>query len=214
MKYTSASAIILSGALAASAQTKLDVTIQGATSGHFPADSVACVGGANGGDSRTGKNISPGVTWSNGPAGTKSYALLMTDPDVPVSGGDPSHPGAPIPVDAPRRVLYHWILMQIPATLNALPPGTGNKYSELFGGAILPMPPDAGQSFAEYGYGGPCPPASDLKPHHYRIQIFALDVTTLSAPLDGKSFEAALVSHVLAEGEASAAYATNPAVSY
>jgi len=208
--------IVFIPTLAAAAPAQLEVAIQNSIQGHFPADSVACLANPAGGVSRTGKDISPGVSWSAGPAGTKSYALIMTDPDVPVSGGDPSQPGTAISADAPRRVLYHWILMQIPATMTGLPPGTGNKYAELFGGPKPPMPPDAGQDFSEYGYGGPCPPVQDLKPHHYRIRIFAVDVVSFPnvAPIDGASFEAALASHLLAEGEADADYATNPSLNY
>ena len=52
-----------------------------------------------------------------------------------------------------------------------------------------------------------------MRPHHYRIQIFALDTTlALTPPFDGKQFEAAIAGHVLAEGDASARYATNAAL--
>ena len=208
--------IVLIPTLATAAPTQLDVAIQNASQGHFPADSVACTADPTGGVSRNGKDVSPGVSWSAGPPGTKSYALIMTDPDVPASGGDPSQPSAPIPADVPRRVLYHWILLQIPATMTGLPPGTGNKYAELFGGPKTPMSPGAGQEFSEYGYGGPCPPVQDLKPHHYHIRVFALDLATFpnATPIDGASLEEMLASHILAEGEATAAYATNPSLNY
>ena len=64
--------------------------------------------------------------------------------------------------------------------------------------------------------GGPCAPWNDMRPHHYRIQVFALDVASLplTPPFDGKAFEAAIKGHVLAEGEASGAYATNAALTH
>jgi len=201
------------GSIARADPAKLDVTIEGAKNGHFPIDSVACVADSSGKVGQTGKSISPGVAWTTGPAGTKSYALLMTDPDVPVTHGAP---GSVTPADAPRQVLYHWILADIPVESTALAAGIGNNYSEVFGGEKIAISPDAGMNFAEYGYRGPCPPAGDLRPHHYNVRVFALDVAALAvpAPVEGKDFEALVAPHVLAEGVAVAAYATDPRVKY
>src|SRR5690242_14610031 len=54
----------------------------------------------------TGLNISPDLTWSKGPAGTKFYAVTMYDPDAPTGSG-----------------WWHWLVFNIPATVTSLPVG-------------------------------------------------------------------------------------------
>jgi Raf kinase inhibitor-like YbhB/YbcL family protein len=105
----------------------------------------------------TGSNVSPSLSWSGAPDGTKSFAVTIYDPDAPTGSG-----------------WWHWVVFNIPAKVTSLPKGAGNVKSKL-------MPKGAIQSrtdFGSDGYGGPCPPAGD-KPHHYQITVFAVDVDKL-----------------------------------
>ena len=105
----------------------------------------------------TGSNISPALTWSGAPAGTKSFAVTMYDPDAPTGSG-----------------WWHWVAFNIPSNVSSLPKDAGDTKKKL-------MPKGAIQSrtdFGSDGYGGPCPPPGD-KPHHYQITVFAVDVDKL-----------------------------------
>jgi Raf kinase inhibitor-like YbhB/YbcL family protein len=103
----------------------------------------------------TGQNISPALTWANPPAGTKSFAVTMYDPDAPTGSG-----------------WWHWVMYNIPANTLSLPAGAGNGRNAPRGSTQGPT------DFGSKGYGGPCPPVGD-KPHHYHITVFALKVDKL-----------------------------------
>jgi Raf kinase inhibitor-like YbhB/YbcL family protein len=105
----------------------------------------------------TGGNVSPALSWSGAPSGTKSFAVSIYDPDAPTGSG-----------------WWHWVVYNIPAGTTSLPKGAGDVKKKL-------MPKGAIQSRTDFGadgYGGPCPPAGD-KPHHYQITVFAVDVDKL-----------------------------------
>ncbi|HZB91227.1 MAG TPA: YbhB/YbcL family Raf kinase inhibitor-like protein [Stellaceae bacterium] len=107
----------------------------------------------------TGKNISPAVQWSGAPAGTKSFALTIYDPDAPTGSG-----------------WWHWVVFNIPSSTTHLPENAGDPKANL-------MPQGAVQGrtdFGTAGFGGPCPPKGD-KPHHYIMTLYALDVDHLDA---------------------------------
>jgi Raf kinase inhibitor-like YbhB/YbcL family protein len=108
-----------------------------------------------------GGNISPALAWSGAPPGTKSFALLMHDPDAPTGSG-----------------WWHWVVYNIPAGTQALAAGAGDPQKRL-------MPPGAVQGRTDYGthgYGGPCPPPG--KPHRYYLRLYALKVAKLELPAD------------------------------
>lgn len=110
-------------------------------------------------DGCTGRNVSPALTWSHVPAGTRSFALAVLDPDAPKQGG-----------------WWHWIIHDIPAQASGLPEGAGDPSRSL-------MPPGVVQErndFGTLGYGGPCPPPG--KPHHYHFILYALRVPRLRLP--------------------------------
>jgi Raf kinase inhibitor-like YbhB/YbcL family protein len=114
-----------------------------------------------------GDNISPSLKWQGAPSSTKSFVLIMDDPDAP--GG----------------VWDHWLLFNIPATLNEL-------------SADLISPPDDSQmgmnSWGESGYGGPCPPDRE---HRYYFKLYALDTKlNLSSPKKSQ-LEAAMKGHII-----------------
>jgi Raf kinase inhibitor-like YbhB/YbcL family protein len=110
----------------------------------------------------SGANVSPALSWTGVPAGTKSLALIVHDPDAPTGVGG----------------FTHWIVYNIPATATGLPKGAGSKGGTLPAGAM-----QAATSFGAPGYGGPCPPAGD-KPHRYVFTLYALKTDKVDLPPD------------------------------
>ncbi len=110
-----------------------------------------------------GENLSPALEWRNLPAGTKSLALQVYDPDAPTGSG-----------------FWHWAVYNIPPSATGLPRGVGNRAEGLpagaFGGNTDFM--DTGATGGNGNYGGPCPPAGD-KPHRYVFTLYALAVDKL-----------------------------------
>lgn len=105
----------------------------------------------------TGENVSPQLSWKNAPKGTKSFAITMYDPDAPTGSG-----------------FWHWVVFDIPNSVNELVSNTGNLSLNL-------TPKGAIQSKTSYGiqgYGGPCPPEKHGI-HTYIITIYALKTDTL-----------------------------------
>ena len=124
-----------------------------------------------------GKDISPPLAWSGAPARTKSFVLIVDDPDAP----DPA---------APKMTWVHWVLYDIPATASSLP--------EAVKSAALPAGTREGiNDFKRTRYGGPCPPVGR---HRYFHKLYALDVLLpdLNRP-DKVAVEKAMQGHVLAE---------------
>jgi Raf kinase inhibitor-like YbhB/YbcL family protein len=123
-----------------------------------------------------GKDISPSLSWKGIPAGTKSIALIMDDPDAP--GG----------------TFVHWVLYNVPAQIQKLPEGMSHD-KILSDGSMQGM-----TDFGRTGYGGPCPPPG--KPHRYYFKIYALDSRIeLSPGASKKQLENAMAGHILAKGE-------------
>ena len=125
------------------------------------------------------RDLSPPLAWSGAPPGTKTFALIVDDPDAP----DPAKP---------QRVYVHWVLYNIPATTIALPENASKKG----------LPKGAVQGKNDWGkaeYGGPCPP---IGRHRYFFKLYALDteLTGLSSPTKG-DLERAMNGHVLESGE-------------
>jgi Raf kinase inhibitor-like YbhB/YbcL family protein len=105
----------------------------------------------------TGQNVSPPLEWKNVPAGTKSLALMVHDPDAPTGSG-----------------WWHWVLYNIPADATSLPEGAT--------AATLPKGAMQGNTdFGKPGWGGPCPPPGSGK-HHYNFTLFALKVDKIEVP--------------------------------
>ena len=126
-----------------------------------------------------GPNYSPQLEWAGVPAGAKSLALIVDDPDAP----DP---------EAPRMRWVHWVLYDIPADSDGLPEST----------AAASLPPGTMQGLNDWhraGYGGPCPPKGR---HRYFFKLYALDVVLPELKQPGKSaLERAMQGHVLASSE-------------
>ena len=126
-----------------------------------------------------GADISPALAWSGIPAGTKSLALIVDDPDAP----DPA---------APKMTWVHWVLYNLPADTKRLseavestdlPPGTGEGKND----------------WKKTGYGGPCPP---IGRHRYFFKLYALDVAlpNLGTPTKAE-LESAMQGHILEKAE-------------
>ena len=114
----------------------------------------------------TAGNISPSLSWKDPPAGTKSFAVTVYDPDAPTGSG-----------------WWHWVVFNLPADVRSLPAGAGNPASGK-------LPKGAVQSLTDFGapgYGGPCPPRGD-RPHRYVFTVHALKVDKLD--LDEKAMPA------------------------
>jgi Raf kinase inhibitor-like YbhB/YbcL family protein len=131
-----------------------------------------------------GTDISPPLAWSGVPANTKSFALIVDDPDAP----DPAKP---------QRVYVHWVVYNLPATATALAENASKKG----------MPKGAVQGKNDWGkpeYGGPCPP---IGRHRYFFKLYALDteLTGLSSPTKA-DLENAIKGHVLDTGEVIGTY--------
>ena len=106
----------------------------------------------------TGNNQSPELSWSGAPAGTKSFALTVYDPDAPTGSG-----------------WWHWVVYNIPASVTKIDRGHAPA------GAKQGL-----TDFGNAGYGGPCPPPGD-KPHHYIFTVYALKVPSIDVPANASA---------------------------
>jgi Raf kinase inhibitor-like YbhB/YbcL family protein len=127
-----------------------------------------------------GENFSPALAWSGAPSGTKSFVLMMEDPDAKTP-----------------KPFVHWLLFNLPPQTTSLP--------EAMPSPLRLTQPEGAQhglnSRGHAGYFGPRPSAGD-PPHHYHFQVFALD-TMLAVPpgADRDAVLAAMKGHVIARGE-------------
>ena len=126
-----------------------------------------------------GKDISPALAWSDPPAGTKSLALIVDDPDAP----DPA---------APKTTWVHWVLYNIP-------PGGSGLAQAVAPAALPPGTREGKNDWKRTGYGGPCPP---IGRHRYFHKLYALDVMLpdLRQPTKAQ-LEQAMKGHVLGKVE-------------
>lgn len=134
----------------------------------------------------SGQNQSPVLQWSGAPAGTKSFALTVYDPDAPTGSG-----------------WWHWFVVDLPAGATQLAANAGAQ-----GGALLPAP--ARQIRNDYGvlaWGGMCPPPGD-KPHRYIFSVHALSVERLELPDDATAALAGFMvnAHTLAKAQFTSTY--------
>jgi Raf kinase inhibitor-like YbhB/YbcL family protein len=120
----------------------------------------------------SGQNLSPGLGWSGAPEGTKSFALLVHDPDAPTGGAG----------------WWHWLVVNIPASATQLRKDAGKA-----DGSNLPFGcAQIDTDFGGPGWGGPCPPVGD-RPHRYNFTLYALKVDAL----DVSGASASLVGYMI-----------------
>jgi Raf kinase inhibitor-like YbhB/YbcL family protein len=124
-----------------------------------------------------GKNLSPPLAWSGEPAGTKSFALIVDDPDAP----DPA---------APQMTWVHWVVFNLPSDAHSLPEAV----------KALPAGAEEGNNDWKRGtYGGPCPP---IGRHRYFFKLYALDTVLPGLKIPNKAaLEAAMKGHILSQAE-------------
>ena len=174
---------------------------------------------------RMGQNRSPGMSWSGAPDGTKSYAIICHDYDVPSIGDDVNQEDRSISADLPRVDFFHWVLVDIPETTTSLSEGADG--AEVSAGGKEPGPTEIGvrglNNFTDWfaenpdmsgsygGYDGPCPPWNDEIMHHYVFTVFALDIETLglNGNFGGPEVLAAMDNHILAQGKCVGEYTLN-----
>jgi Raf kinase inhibitor-like YbhB/YbcL family protein len=121
-----------------------------------------------------GENVSPHLSWSDFPNGTKTFALIVDDPDAP--GG----------------IFVHWVVYNIPSNVTSLPEGT----------TFQNLPKGANQGTNHFGdndYGGPCPPSGT---HRYYFKLYALDSEVqLKTGAGKRDLLIAMEGHILAEAQ-------------
>lgn len=120
-----------------------------------------------------GQNVSPQLSWSNPPEGTKSFAITIYDPDAPTGSG-----------------FWHWVMADIPAEVTEVPEGG-------------PVPEGAREWVIDYGfagYGGPCPPPGPA--HRYIHTVHALGCEELPVPLEATNTQARFAIHANELGRA------------
>jgi Raf kinase inhibitor-like YbhB/YbcL family protein len=218
MKRISFFALLWSSGLMGSAlaAATLDVKIQGIEQDKpIPTKYAYCMPDGKG-KTKDGGNISPAISWSGAPEGTKSYAIIVVDPDVPAKFDTANKDGEVITENFPRQNFYHWVLVDIPVRVQGLL--AGKDSNGVTPGGKLTGQLDYGLSgingYGFGGYDGPCPPWNDQRLHHYKFTVYALDVASLKLPdpVRGILAEKAMEGHVLAKGEVVGTYTNNPAV--
>jgi Raf kinase inhibitor-like YbhB/YbcL family protein len=130
-----------------------------------------------------GADVSPNLEWSGAPADTKSFALILHDPDA-------------------SQDFTHWVAYNIPAGVHELAEGASTD------GAMPNGSAEGMNDFHKRGYGGPCPPPG--KPHHYTFLVYALD-TILDLPpgVNREQLQDEMQGHILAEGKLVGLYQRN-----
>jgi Raf kinase inhibitor-like YbhB/YbcL family protein len=132
-----------------------------------------------------GDDVSPPLQWSGAPVETRSYALIMDDPD------------------APRGTWLHWVLFNLPGETVELGPAVPTLPE-------LPSGARHGRNTAkDMAYAGPCPPVG--KPHRYFFRLYALDIMlNLRAGATRAELEQAMDQHILGQGELMGTYQHRP----
>ncbi|GGO54929.1 YbhB/YbcL family Raf kinase inhibitor-like protein [Streptomyces lasiicapitis] len=109
-----------------------------------------------------GKDLSPQLSWSGAPEGTKSYAVTVYDADAPTGSG-----------------FWHWAVADLPATVTELPEGAGDDTGSGLPEGAFQLPNDARMA----RYIGAAPPAGH-GPHRYFVVVHALDVESIGVPAE------------------------------
>jgi Raf kinase inhibitor-like YbhB/YbcL family protein len=124
--------------------------------GELPAAQRSGVFGAG------GQDLSPSLSWSGAPDGTKSFVVTMYDPDAPTASG-----------------FWHWAVVDIPAAVTSLPSGAGDQAAATLPRGAFQLRNDGGIT----GFLGAAPPPGHHR-HEYHVVVHAVDVESLGIPPD------------------------------
>ena len=178
---------------------------------------------------RLSDNLNPELSWSEPPAGTRSFALLCIDSDCPTVGDDVNKEGRSVKKTLARAEFMHWAMVDIPASVHSIAEGACSQGVTAHGKQDPKGPAGSRQGMNDYtgwfaadknmagtylGYDGPCPPWNDELAHHYRFELHALDFER--CPVKGwftvDDVRKAIDGHSLAKASISGLYSLNPAV--
>jgi Raf kinase inhibitor-like YbhB/YbcL family protein len=171
-------------------------------------------------------NLNPHLAWSEVPAGTKSFALICHDFDVPSRGDDVNKTDREGPADLPRVDFFHWLLADLPASLGEIREGEfcsgftarGKSGPATLHGARQGLNDFTGWFAADeqmkgdyFGYDGPFPPFNDSLVHHYVFTLYALSVerAPLQGVFTGAQLREAIYPFVCGEATHSGTYTLN-----
>lgn len=174
-------------------------------------------------------NRNPPLAWSEVPEGTRSFALLCVDPDVPTVPDTVGRHDCTVPRDQPRADFVHWAMADIPAALREIAAGSCSEGFTVKGKTTPAGPAGSRQGLNDFtgwfagnpdmagqylGYDGPYPPFNDERVHRYFFRLFALDVAQLElpTPFTAADVHRAMHGHVLAEAALHGTYTLNPAL--
>ncbi len=195
--------------------------------GPIPGEYAFCVA-ADEGHVAMAPNRNPHLAWSGAPEGTRSFAIICHDPDVPSRGDDVNQEGREVRADLPRVDFFHWVLVDVPASVREIGAGAHGEGVVARGKAPGPAPQGV-QGINDYtgwfaadadmkgdygGYDGPCPPWNDTIVHHYHFTVYALGVERLGleGSFTGQQALEAMRAHVLARAAIVGTYTLNPAL--
>jgi Raf kinase inhibitor-like YbhB/YbcL family protein len=172
-------------------------------------------------------NRNPHLAWDDVPAGTRSFALIGHDGDVPSKPDDLFKDDREIPATLPRVDFFHWVLVDVPADERSIAAGSYSKEVTPRGKAGPATPEGTRQGINDYtgwfasdhdmngdyyGYDGPCPPWNDSILHRYVFTLYALDVegVAVDGRFTGPDVLKAIEGHVLAKAAITGTYTLNP----
>lgn len=172
-------------------------------------------------------NRNPHLAWMDVPEGTRSFAVLCVDPDVPTRPDDVNQEGREVPADLPRTDFFHWVLVDVSPDTRAIAEGDysngitprGKAGPLALDGTRQGLNDYTGWFAADrdmngdyFGYDGPCPPWNDARVHRYVFTVYALDVAELgvSGRFTGAQALEAMRGHVLAQASLTGTYTLNP----
>ncbi len=172
-------------------------------------------------------NRNPHLAWEDVPVGTRSFAILCHDYDVPSAGDDVNKEDREIPASLARVDFFHWVLVDLPASVRSVAAGEfsdsvtpkGKNGPSAKHGARQGINDYTGWFSSDqdmagdyYGYDGPCPPWNDSIIHHYVFTVYAISVDRL--PLMGRfggpDARKVIEKHALGRASMTGTYTLNP----
>ena len=220
--------VVAMASIPSASAAALKVTVDSVKGGGMISDKYTFCAPVAQGHAGPSADISPPISWSKGPKGTQSYAVILTDTDSPKENRDKMNKeGMTVPSSSARQTFYHWVTVDIPANVTSLKEGNDSTARVVHGKPATPagvgvrglntftavFAANEALKGNYYGYDGPCPPWNDENVHHYHFNVYALSVKSLNMPkdFDGPAVMEAMKGKILAEGTLDAIYTTNPA---